>query len=120
MGETLTEFVKNCSLVTVLNFLFVAMLILIGVAFFLFARKRRCISWFFVIGILPAVSGILTMYFQNKAMNRGVGMFGRLRPWEIASGRREAVIDLSAGVAGTIVVLLLRFWRQRLIAKRNG
>jgi len=87
MGETLTEFVKQAGLFTVLHFFITKVLILIGIAFFIFGQSKTAMWWFLGIGILPVLSGILTMYLENRLLDIGLGMFGRLGPQEIASGR---------------------------------
>jgi hypothetical protein len=118
MSEAVTEFIKNAGLSTVGHFLLIAISLVIGVAFFFLARTRKEMSFFLAVGILPAVSGILAMYFRNKYS--GVGMFGPPGPEAIALAQKEAWIDLSAGIAAASVILLLRSWRQRMNRKRDG
>jgi hypothetical protein len=120
MVEALTDFIKNAGLFTLLHFLITAILIFVGIALFAFARTRRAMMWFLIIGILPVVSGILTMFLKNRILDSGIGMFGRLSPEGIAAGRREALVDLVGGFTGGIAILLLRAWRQQLIRKANG
>ena len=112
MGETLTDFVKNAGFFTLLHFFLTAILIFVGISFFLFARARRAMWWFLGIGLGPALSGILTMYFKNRILDTGMGMFGRLSPEALAAGRREALIDLGVGIAGTMIILVLCAWRH--------
>jgi hypothetical protein len=118
MSEALTDFIKNAGFSTFAHFLLTAISILIGMALFFFARTRKQMSCFLAIGILPAVSGILTMYFKTKYSS--VGMFAPPGPEAIAAARREAWIDLSVGIAAATVVLLLRNWRQRINARKIG
>src|SRR5437016_5324661 len=119
MGESLTDFVKQAGLFTLLHFFTTAILLLISIAFFIFARSKRAMWWFLGIGVLPVVSGILAMRLKNRLLDTGIGMFGELSPQAIASGRLEAIIDLGVGAAGTILILLLIQWRWLLNRKTD-
>jgi hypothetical protein len=119
MGEALTDFIKNAGLVTLLHFSVTGILFLVSLGFLLSAPTRRQMSWFLGIGILPALSGILAMYFKNRVLDTGRDAFGPLGPEAIAAGRREALINLGVGVAGTTAILALRAWCQRLNRKQT-
>src|SRR5438132_1047821 len=114
MAEALTNFIKNAGLITILHLLITAILVLVSLAFFVSARTRTSMLWFLLIGILPALSGILTMYFKNRIVDQGIGMFSRLSAEGIASGHREAFVDFVVGVVATVGILGLRTWRQQL------
>jgi hypothetical protein len=118
MFGAVTDFIRNAGLTTFVHFLVTAISILIGFAWFFLARTRREMSFFLAVGILPAVSGILAMYFKYKYSN--VGMFAPPGPEEIAAAKREAWIDLSVGLAAAVMIVFLRSWRRRLIVKRDG
>lgn len=112
--EALTEFVKHATLLTLLNFLIVTVFLLIGVTIAIGARSRKAMEWLLAISFVPAFSGILTTYFQNRILDSGQGMFGRLSPHAIALGRRDALISGGVGVAGTALLLLIRAFRIRM------
>ena len=112
--EALTEFVKHATLLTLLNFLIVVVFLLIGFAIAIAAQSRKGMTWLFAISFVPAFSGILTTYFQNRILDSGQGMFGRLSPHAIALGRRDALISGGVGVAGTALLLLLRAFSIRI------
>jgi len=78
------------------------------------------LRWLLVFAILTTLVGLMTMYFENRIVDTGVGMFARLTPEAIAAGRREALINAGIGIAGTIIILSLRAWRQRLNRKIHG
>jgi hypothetical protein len=46
MGEILTEFVKHAGFFTVLRFFITPVLILIGIAFFIFGQSKTEMCWF--------------------------------------------------------------------------
>lgn len=96
MAEAFTELLKNAGLITLAHFLLLLIFLLAGLVFLIRARTRGHMRWFLAVGILPAVSGILAMYFKLKITNAGIGLMGRLGPEEIAAGRREALVDLGA------------------------
>jgi hypothetical protein len=106
--EALTEFIKHATLLTLLHFLLVVVFLLIGVTIAIGARNRKAMKWLLAISFVPAFSGILTTYFQNRILDSGQGMFGRLSPHAIALGRRDALISGGFGVAGTAFLLLIR------------
>ena len=112
--EALTEFVKHATLLTFLNFLIVIVFILLGVTVAIVARNRKAMKGLLAISFVPAFSGILTTYFQNRILDSGQGMFGRLSPHAIALGRRDALISGGVGVAGTALLLLIRAFSMRI------
>ena len=118
MSEAVTDFIKNAGLSAVAHLLVTAISILLGVALFFLARTGKEMAFFLAVGILPAVSGILAMYFTNKYST--VGMFAPASPEAIAAAHRDAWVDLTVGLATAGGLLLLRSWRQRLNAKRDG
>jgi uncharacterized membrane-anchored protein len=118
MPEAVADFIKDAGLCTLAHLLLTAIAILSGVALFFLARTRKQMSFFLLVGILPAVSGILAMYFTNKYSTPG--MFDPPGPKEIAAAHRDAWIDLTVGLASAGVILLLRDWRRRMNAKRDG
>jgi hypothetical protein len=63
--------------------------------------------WLLAIAVLPLLSGLLTMYLENRILDRGFGMFGRLSAEAIGAGRREALIAVFIGVTGTIVLVFI-------------
>jgi hypothetical protein len=118
MSEAVTDFIKHAGLSTVAHLLLAVISILFGVALFFLARTRRAMSFFFVVGILPAVSGILAMYSTNKYST--VTMFGRPRSEDIAAAHRDGWIDLAVGLGAAGAILFLRAWRHRMNLKRDG
>ena len=112
--EALTEFVKHATLLTLLNFLIVIVFLLLGVSIAIFARSRKAMKGLLVISFVPALSGILTTYFQNRILDSGQGMFGQLSPHVIALGRRDALISGGVGVAGTVLLLSIRAFSIRM------
>lgn len=106
--EALTEFVKHATFLTLLNFLIVIVSLLIGVTIAISARSPKAMKGLLAISFVPAFSGILITYFQNRILDSGQGMFGRLSPHAIALGRRDALISGGVGVAGTALLLLIR------------
>lgn len=111
--EALTEFVKHATLLTLLNFLIVIVFLLLGVTVAIVARSRKAMKGLLAISFVPAFSGILTTYFQNRILDSGQGMFGRLNPHAIALGRRDALISGGVGVAGTALLLIIRAFSIR-------
>jgi len=105
--ESFVDFIKNASLLTFLNLLFIGIFLLAGVISFIVARRRKATLRFLAISFGPVVSGILTMYFKNRLLDTGKGMFAPLSPEAIAIGRRDALYDAGVGVIGTAIMLLL-------------
>ena len=99
MSGALAHFFRNAGLTTFAHPLLTIISMLIGFVLFFLARTRKEMSFFLAVGILPAVSGILAMYFKYKYSN--VGMFGPPGPEAITAGKREAWIDLSVGPFGS-------------------
>ena len=112
--EALTEFVNHATLLTLLNFLIVMVVLLLGVTIAIIARSRKAMKGLLAISFVPAFSGILTTYFQNRILDSGQGMFGRLSPHAIALGRRDALISGGVGVAGTALLLIIRAFSIRM------
>ena len=118
MSEGVTEFIRNAGLSTLFHLLLTAISLLIGCGLLFLARTRTEMSFFLTVGILPAVSGILAMYFKYKYSN--VGMFAPPGPEAITAAKREGWIDLGVGLSAAIMILFLRSRRQRLNVKRDG
>ncbi|HYX28708.1 MAG TPA: hypothetical protein VE863_09080 [Pyrinomonadaceae bacterium] len=111
MREALTDFIKNAGLFTVLHFFIIIFVLLLGLAMTMLVRKRAGQIWFLMIGLIPAISGILAWYLENDIANHRLGMLGRLNDAAVADLRREALIDLIFGLLVAAVVLGLRMWR---------
>jgi hypothetical protein len=47
------------------------------------------------------------MYVDNRLLDTGMGMFGKLSNEAIAAGRRDALITACIGVGGALVVFLM-------------
>jgi asparagine N-glycosylation enzyme membrane subunit Stt3 len=105
--ESLTNFLKDLGLLSLLNILVTVILILAGFVTLIVARTRRAIYRLLAIASLPLLLGALSMYVKNRALDEGYGMFGRLNAQEIVAGRREALIIACIGAAGTIVLVLI-------------
>lgn len=118
MFDAVVDFIRNAGLITLAHLLLTAISLMIGCALLFLARTRMEMSFFIAVGILPAVSGILAMYFKYRYSN--VGMLAAPGPEAIAAAKREAWIDLSVGLAAAAMILFLRSWRQRVNAKRDG
>jgi hypothetical protein len=114
MHVILIDFIKNAGLVTLFHLCITTIVLIGGVSFFLLARTRNAMRWFLLIGILPLLSGILTLFVKNRLLDTGKGMFAPLTAEDIAAGRREAWIDLGIGVVASLLILLLRAWRAHL------
>jgi uncharacterized membrane protein len=114
--DALSDFIKNAGLFTLLHLLVTAILILIAIVLSFSARARSTKWWWLVIGIVPAVSGILLWYLRNRALDRGIGLMSHVMG-DVLEGRREARINLLFGLAGTTVILFLTVWRRRLNRK---
>jgi hypothetical protein len=98
--ETLSDFLKHATLLTLLTLLTTLISILVGVAVLVFARTRRPMYLMVVAAALPLLSGLLTMYVDNRQLDTGHGMFGRLSAEAIAAGRGEALVTACIGAAG--------------------
>jgi len=118
MPEAVTDFIRNAGFSTLAHFLVTAISVLIGLILLFLVRTRKEMSFLLAVGILPAVSGILAMYFKYRYSS--VGMFGPPGPEEIAAAKREAWIDLSVGFAAAAGILLLRSVVNARIQKRDG
>ena len=112
MRESLTDFIEDAGLFTVLHFSITTLVLVVGLAMML-VRSRVGGTWFLVIGFIAALSGILAWYFENDIANHRLAMFGRLSDAGVAAVRREALIDLIVGLAGAGVLVGLRMWRQQ-------
>ncbi len=113
MREALTDFVKNAGLFTVLHFFITIVVLLLGLAMTIVVRRRAGEIWLLLIGLIPAISGILAWYFENDIANHRRAMFGRLTDEGVASVRHEALIDLIFGLFAAGVVAGLGIWRRR-------
>ena len=113
MGEALTDFIKNASLFTVLHLFISIVVLLVGFVVTILTRSRAGGTWFLLIGIIPALSGILAWRFENDIANHRRAMFGLLDDAGVAAVHREALVDLIVGFVVAAVVLSLRMWRQR-------
>ena len=118
MSEAVTNFIKNASLITVINFFIFVTFVLIGFALFFFARTKSAMRWFLLIGIVPITSGILAMYLKYKYAD--TVMTDGATPETIAASHREGLIDLAAGAAGFMVILILMTVRRRLNKELNA
>ena len=112
MREALSDFVKNAGLFTVFHFFITTLVLLVGLGMTMLVRRRAAKNWVLVIGFIPALSGILAWYFESDIANHRLGMFGSLNDAGVAAVRREALIDLIVGLAGTAVLLGLLMWRR--------
>ena len=118
MSEAVTNFIKNASLITVINFFIFVTFVLIGSSLFFFAQTKSAMRWFLLIGIVPITSGILAMYLKYKYAD--TVMTDGATPETIAASQREGLIDLAAGAAGFVVILILMTVRRRLNKELNG
>lgn len=112
--EALTDFIKNAGLFTLLHLLITVILVLIALCLCFFARKQPVIWRWFLIGIVPAVSGILLWYLRNNALDRGLDPWSHGSPELISEERDSARITLLFGLTGTMAIFLLTLLRQRL------
>jgi len=110
MRESLTDFIKDAGLFTVLHFSITTIVLVVGLAMML-VRSRVSGTWFLVIGFIAALSGILAWQFENDIATHRLAMFGPLSDAGVAAVRREALIDLIVGLVGAGVLLGLRTWR---------
>ncbi len=115
--ETLTDFLKNATLLTLLTLLTTVISVLVGIAVLVFARTRRPMYVIVAAAALPLLSGLLTMYVDNRELDTGYGMFGRLSAKAIATGRRDALITGCIGAAGAVLMVLMGIVGLKL--KRN-
>lgn len=105
--ESLTNFLRDLGLFSLLNVLVTVMLIIAGFITLIVARRRKAFYRLLAIASLPLLLGALTMYVKDRVLDEGYGMFGRLRAQEIVAGRREALIIACMGATGTIVLALI-------------
>jgi hypothetical protein len=112
--ESLTDFIKNAGLFTLLHLFMTGIFILAAIVLFFSASTRSAMWAWRGIGIVPAVSGILLWYLRNRSLNTAIGLMSDLIPEDVSGIRREARINLLVGLAGTIVISVLQLWRQRL------
>jgi len=73
--------------------------------------------WIVGAAVLPLLCGLLTMYVDNRELDTGYGMFGRLSAKAIAAGRRDALITACVGAAGAVLMAAMGFVGLKL--KRN-
>ena len=73
----------------------------------IFAQRERAFYRLIGAAMLPLCSGLLTMYLDNRFLDTGRGMFGRLISEAIAAGRRDAIITACIGASGAMVVFLM-------------
>jgi hypothetical protein len=73
--------------------------------------------WLVGAAVLPLLSGLLTMYVDNRDLDTGHGMFGPLNVEAIAVGRQRALITACIGAAGAIALALMGVVGLKL--KRN-
>jgi hypothetical protein len=63
MFDAVVDFIRNAGLVTLAHLRLTAISLVIGCDLLFLARTRKEMSFFIAVGILPAVSGILAMFF---------------------------------------------------------
>ena len=107
MVETLTDFLKNATVLTLLTILITLISILGSIVVLIFARGQRLFYWLVGAATLPLLFGLLSMYVDNRLLDTGMGMFGKLSSEAIAAGRRDARITACIGVGGALVVFLM-------------
>jgi hypothetical protein len=115
--ETLTDFLKDATFLTLLTLLTTVISILVGIAVLVLARTRRPMYVIIAAATLPLLAGLLTMYVDNRQLDSGYGMFGRLSAEAIAAGRRDALITGCIGAAGAVLTGLIGIVGLKL--KRN-
>jgi len=69
---------------------------------------------------LPLFSGLLTMYVDNRQLDSGYGMFGRLSAGAIAAGRRDALITGCIGAAAALLMGLIGIVGLKLKREQRG
>ena len=112
------EFLRHASLLDLLNLLIAIMLILAGTVTLMVARSRTTMYCLIATAVFPLLLGLLTMYMDNRIIDRWAGMAETLNAEVIAASRREASIN--AGIGATAAALLVLMGMIGLRSKRNG
>jgi hypothetical protein len=112
------DFLRHATLLDLLNLLIAIMLILAGTVTLMVARSRRSMYCLIATAVFPLLLGLLTMYMDNRIIDRWVGMAETLNAEVIAASRREASIN--AGIGATAAALLVLMGMIGLRSKRNG
>ena len=105
--ETVTDFLKNCSLLDLLVIVVTLILILAGILILIVGRSRSLMYGFLLVASAPLLLGLLAMFVKHRLLARGFGMFGRLSDEAIAAGRQEALVIACVGATGTVVLVLI-------------
>ena len=112
------DFLRHATLLDLLNLLIAIMLILAGTVTLMVARSRRSMYCLIATAVFPLLLGLLTMYMDNRIIDKWVGMAETLNAEVIAASRREASIN--AAIGATAAALLVLMGMIGLRSKRNG
>jgi hypothetical protein len=116
--ETLTDFVKNLTLLELLTIVVAAILTPIGIVTSIAAKKRKAMYWLLAIGLVPLLLSVLSLCVQKRALDYGLDWFGRRMDAEaIARGWHEALISSSIGAMGTVIIVSTTLLALRRRAK---
>jgi hypothetical protein len=116
--ETFMDFLRHASLLDLLNLLIAIMVILAGTVTLMVARSRTSMYCLIATAVFPLLLGLLTMYMDNRIIDRWAGMAETLNAEVIEASRREASIN--AGIGATAAALLVLMGMIGLRSKRNG
>ena len=97
MAQAVTEFLRDVSLLGLLNLLTATVFVLFGLVTLLVSRRPRRMGKRLAWGMVPLLVGLVTMYLAYRISDKS--MHGRPSEEAIASNRRDALIH---GVIGTL------------------
>src|SRR5258706_10494530 len=112
------DFLRHATLLDLLNLLIAIMLILAGTVTLIVARSRRSMYCLIATAVFPLLLGLLTMYMDNRIIDRWVGMAETLNAEGIAASRQDASINAGIGAAAAALLVLMGMIGLRF--KRNG
>jgi hypothetical protein len=112
------EFLRHANLLDLLNLLIAITLILAGIVTLMVARSRTSMYCLIATAVFPLLLGLLTMYMDNRIIDKWVGMAETLNAEVIAASRQEASIN--AAIGATAAALLVLMGMIGLRSKRNG
>ncbi len=118
--ETLIEFLKNCGLLDLLVIASAVILILSGIIVLIIARARKPVYGFLAAVLLPLILGVLDFDLKNRFLEQGYGFVGRLDAEAIEAGKRDLLVVVGIGIAGTIVSVSIGFFGLALRGARKG
>ena len=109
--ETLMEFLKHSSTLDLLVILLVVfltvILVPIGIAIVIAARRRMPIYLLLMIALLPLLIALVGTYLRFNNLERALANNPEVSAEVVAAARQEAWITAYLGVAGTAVIELI-------------